>query len=225
MRDRHYFLRDLYVFENKLTGMIKIGRSIDTQKRLVGVAAQGGNALTLIRVIPLSGDLEKQVHARLAPYRRKPGEWFVNQGDVREFYERVSSRPELERWIADRVLPDRKPRSGQWTYGVRGWSRSFGERGLRVHVFQKGHGQVFYRTLWLDGRRINRKSLATRDRKTATQIAENLVWLLTESRRLDMSVDEVIRRPLNSMELEVLPPAGRRMRGTRYVEAERRPSG
>src|SRR5439155_4170306 len=44
-------------------------------------------------------------------------------------------------------------RRNQWRY-VRGkWTRSLGERGYRVRLFQKRKGGTFYRAVWVEGKR------------------------------------------------------------------------
>ncbi len=70
-------------------------------------------------------------------------------------------------------------RSG-W-YKVKGkWTRTLGERGCRVRLFQKRRGGVFYRSTWVTGQGKNRRSLDTADRMRAERLGKEL---LAELRR------------------------------------------
>lgn len=72
----------------------------------------------------------------------------------------------------------RQPSQSQWHQSAGKWTYSLGVRGVRVQLFQKRSGEVFYRTLWLDGRRINRRSLETVDRARAERLASELLRAL-----------------------------------------------
>ena len=53
-----------------------------------------------------------------------------------------------------------------------GWTRTIGDRGLRVRLFDKGG--VYYRELYLPGGGKDRKSLGTTDRREADRLAKQL---------------------------------------------------
>ena len=57
-------------------------------------------------------------------------------------------------------------RTNGWHQTSGKWSRSLGERGMRVRLFQKRRGGTFYRAVWFGGRR-DVKPLHTRDRNDA----------------------------------------------------------
>ena len=71
MRDKD----DLYIIQSDKTGMIKIGRSKDPEKRLKQLQTGNPNKLKLIACFKNEGWREKQIHESLRAYRLK-GEWF-----------------------------------------------------------------------------------------------------------------------------------------------------
>ena len=62
---------DLYIIQSDLTGMIKIGRSKDPQKRLKQLQTGNPNKLKLIVSFKGDGWKEKILHERLRRYRRE----------------------------------------------------------------------------------------------------------------------------------------------------------
>jgi integrase len=54
------------------------------------------------------------------------------------------------------------------------WTRSLGERGLRIRLFQIRRGGVFFRSVCLDGQK-HRKALGTSDRKDADRLGRSLL--------------------------------------------------
>lgn len=78
----------------------------------------------------------------------------------------------------------RKPSRSQWHLSAGKWTCSLGVRGVRVQLFQKRSGGVFYRTLWLDGHRLNRRSLETADRAHAERLANELLRALLRGDQL-----------------------------------------
>lgn len=58
-------------------------------------------------------------------------------------------------------------RRNEWHQVQGKWTRSLGERGLRVRLFQKRKDGTFYRTVWIPGRGRDHRSLLTRDRDEA----------------------------------------------------------
>src|SRR5579872_6617838 len=69
--------------------------------------------------------------------------------------------------------------AGRGWHQVRGkWTRSLGERGITVRLFQMTNGGVFYRTASVAGRGQHRKSLGTKDRGVAEQRGKALLTKL-----------------------------------------------
>src|SRR4051812_25633955 len=67
-----------------------------------------------------------------------------------------------------------KDKSGRWT-------RSLGERGHRVRLFQKRRDGPFYREVWIPAMGRNQACLQTRDKDTAFRVGTELyAALLTE---------------------------------------------
>jgi hypothetical protein len=66
---------NLYIIQSDVTGMIKVGRSKDPQKRLKQLQTGNPNKLKLIASFKGEGWKEKMLHERLRRYRLE-GEWF-----------------------------------------------------------------------------------------------------------------------------------------------------
>jgi len=66
-------------------------------------------------------------------------------------------------------------RRTEW-HQVKGkWTRSLGERGLRVRLFQKRREGPFYRAVWVPGRGRNQAPLGTSDRQEAERLGRLLL--------------------------------------------------
>ena len=65
----------LYIIQSDFTGMIKIGRSKDPNKRLKQLQTGNPNKLRLIASFKGEGWKEKNLHERLEKFRLE-GEWF-----------------------------------------------------------------------------------------------------------------------------------------------------
>ena len=66
-------------------------------------------------------------------------------------------------------------RRTEW-HQVKGkWTRSLGERGLRVRLFQKRRDGPFYRAVWVPGRGRNQAPLGTADRHEADRLGRLLL--------------------------------------------------
>ena len=65
----------LYIIQSDVTGMIKIGRSKNPQKRLKQLQTGNPNKLKIIAEFKGEGWKEKIIHERLRMYRLE-GEWF-----------------------------------------------------------------------------------------------------------------------------------------------------
>jgi len=81
----------LYIIQSDVTGMIKIGRSKDPQKRLKQLQTGNPNKLKIIAEFKGEGWKEKIIHERLRMYRLE-GEWFSYDciGSIPDFlYEKI----------------------------------------------------------------------------------------------------------------------------------------
>jgi integrase len=72
---------------------------------------------------------------------------------------------------------DMAKRRTEWRQSHGKWTKSLGERGARVRLFQKRRGGVFYRATWIAGARDVR-SLETHDRKEAERLGRQLLAAL-----------------------------------------------
>lgn len=78
-------------------------------------------------------------------------------------------------------MATRKPTRSEWHKQDGKWSRSFGDRGTRIRLFQNRRGGVFYRAVWVSGKGFDRKSLGTRERDQADKSGKELLsHLLTD---------------------------------------------
>ena len=72
----------------------------------------------------------------------------------------------------------RKHRRDEWHQTKSGcWTRTLGERGMRIRLFQKRRGESFYRGVWVPGARQGRwdvRSLGTSDRARAEELGRAL---------------------------------------------------
>src|SRR5258708_1363065 len=70
-------------------------------------------------------------------------------------------------------------RRTEWTKtAAGGWTRSMGERGVRVRIFENRRGGVFYRAVWVPGVGRDVVSLETTDRDEAEQRGRALLAAL-----------------------------------------------
>ena len=69
----------------------------------------------------------------------------------------------------------RKPSRTEWHQHKGLWSRSLGNRGVRVRLFQKRSGGQFYRAVWIPGRGEDRRCLFTSDRSEAERLGKELL--------------------------------------------------
>jgi integrase len=72
----------------------------------------------------------------------------------------------------------RKPSRSEWHQHKGLWSRSLGNRGVRVRLFEKRSGGQFYRAVWIPGRGEDRRGLATSDRAEADRLGKELLSAL-----------------------------------------------
>ena len=72
-------------------------------------------------------------------------------------------------------MAKRKPRRDEWHLTKRGWTRSFGEQGLRVRLFQKRKDGKFFRFVWQPGKGPDENCLYTTLRTEAEQLVRQLL--------------------------------------------------
>jgi integrase len=78
----------------------------------------------------------------------------------------------------------RKPSRSEWHQQNGLWSRSLGNRGLRVRLFQKRSGGQFYRAIWLPEKGFDRRCLMTYDRTEAEQLGKELLAALLRNEEI-----------------------------------------
>lgn len=72
-------MKDLYIIQSKVTGLLKIGRTSNINQRLKTLRTGNGYELRLILLLPQMGHMEHDIHDKLRHYREK-GEWFRSEG-------------------------------------------------------------------------------------------------------------------------------------------------
>lgn len=80
-----------------------------------------------------------------------------------------------------------RTRRSEWREVKGRWTRSLGERGFRVRLFQKRKNGTFYRVVWVPGRGRHHAPLGTRDRVTAEQLCRKLLSELLRDEQPDVS--------------------------------------
>jgi integrase len=75
-------------------------------------------------------------------------------------------------------MATRKPSRTEWQHKAGRWTRSLGNRGVRIRLFQNRSGGNFYRSLWLPGSGEDRKCIGTADRGEADRLAKELLAAL-----------------------------------------------
>jgi integrase len=84
----------------------------------------------------------------------------------------------------------RKPRKAsrtEWHQQKGLWSRSLGNRGMRLRLFEKRRGGGFYRSVWIPGQGFSRKSLGTTDRNEADRLGRSLLAALLRNENVSAS--------------------------------------
>ena len=83
--------QDLYVIHNPLSGLVKVGRSVDVQKRLNALQSGAGQVMTLVKQFERKGLCELACHEKLSAWHTPPGkEWFsASPEQVLEIVEQV----------------------------------------------------------------------------------------------------------------------------------------
>src|SRR3981081_426073 len=72
-------------------------------------------------------------------------------------------------------MATRKPSRSEWHQHNGLWSRSLGYRGIRVRLFQKRSGGMFYRAMWVPGRGFDKKCVGTTNRLEAEKLPKALL--------------------------------------------------
>jgi integrase len=81
----------------------------------------------------------------------------------------------------------RKPRTvsrTEWHQHNGLWSRSLGNRGMRIRLFEKRSGGGFYRSVWIPGRGFDRKCLGTSDRNDTDRLGRALLAALLRNEQI-----------------------------------------
>ncbi len=81
----------------------------------------------------------------------------------------------------------RKPRKAsrtEWHQHKGLWSRSLGNRGTRIRLFEKRSGGGFYRSVWVPERGFDRKALGTTDRNEADRLGRALLAALLKDEHI-----------------------------------------
>jgi hypothetical protein len=78
----------------------------------------------------------------------------------------------------------RKPSRTEWHQHKGLWSRSLGNRGVRVRLFQKRSGGQFYRAVWLPGRGEDRRCLLTSERLEAERLGKELLGAILRNEEI-----------------------------------------
>src|SRR5215208_3746795 len=91
-----------------------------------------------------------------------------------------------------------QPRKRNEWHQVKGcWTRSLGERGARVRLFQKRRGGPFFRDVWIPGVGKNRRCIQTGDRSEAERIGKALLGEMLKGEQIDagkVTLGELWRR-------------------------------
>lgn len=75
-------------------------------------------------------------------------------------------------------MATRKPSRSEWHQHNGLWSRSLGYRGIRVRLFQKRSGGMFYRAMWVPRRGFDKKCVGTTNRVEAESLGKALLAAL-----------------------------------------------
>lgn len=84
-------------------------------------------------------------------------------------------------------MATRAPKRSEWHQVNGKWTRSLGERGTRVRLFQNRRGGVFYRDVYVPGKGRNRKVIGTHDRDEADRLGKKLLAALLEKGELPVT--------------------------------------
>lgn len=85
-------------------------------------------------------------------------------------------------------MATRKPSRTEWQQQGGKWSRSLGNRGTRIRLFQKRSGGKFYRSVWISGQGRDRKCIGTTDRAEAERLGKELLAALLRDEEVTSGV-------------------------------------
>lgn len=96
--------------------------------------------------------------------------------------------PTLEPLLADgeEAQMATRNRRNEWHQVNGKWTRSLGERGMRVRLFQKRRDGTFYRTVWIPSRGRDHASMMTKDRGEAERLGRLLLSELLRQEELTL---------------------------------------
>lgn len=80
----------IYFVRCAATGLVKIGFTLNLQRRLVGLSTGSAAPLECVGVLPGNAEIERQLHARFSHLRRR-GEWFEVDSELAELL--ASAKP------------------------------------------------------------------------------------------------------------------------------------
>jgi hypothetical protein len=92
----------LYFIYNPCTEMVKIGKSVDPDRRLVEIQQLSGVPVTLLGVLHGEGELEFKLHLYFAAQRRI-GEWFVASDELLALAAKPKTVPDFIKRHAKRI--------------------------------------------------------------------------------------------------------------------------
>jgi len=102
----------LYIVQSDKTGAIKIGRSGRVDARVRELQTGSPYRLKLLVTVPERGDLEKELHEWLAPFRirRYDGEWFSYEslGSLPTWLYEMMPLEEMHDWWQEKVLEEKE---------------------------------------------------------------------------------------------------------------------
>ena len=116
--------QDIYIFQNQF-GLVKIGRSIDVEKRRKAVERTDKCSVALVAILPGAGRSEERLHDLLVDFR-VTGEWFDGSRGMKEVLEKATKKKiplwpyEFDRvpasdWLKQlEILRDEEARSRQF---------------------------------------------------------------------------------------------------------------
>ena len=76
----------VYLMKSELTGLLKIGISIDPVKRRRTLETAQGGRIELLKIISGGRNIERKLHDKFSNYR-KDGEWFEYSSEILDYFE------------------------------------------------------------------------------------------------------------------------------------------
>lgn len=139
----------VYFIQAQVTGLIKIGYSVDPRMRLINMATMSPEPLVLLAIHPGGRDLEGQLHRRFSRSRTH-GEWFRPTRGILDFiasareqisppkeFEMISARVASKRYYMPEYVMERMADAGILTRFKRQGKSWFNEAELLAYVEQE----------------------------------------------------------------------------------------